>query len=249
MRGAPEVLFLDFDGVICDSLEECLRSSWFAANGIAVGPDVPPDPPVDGDYRARFRACRPYIRSGEDYLVVHEWAAAGRVPADQAEFDRSLAAKGEAAMARAKQALYAVREDLLSRHRSLWLSWNPLYPGMAHALRGPASRSDCLILSTKKAAFIAEILRAEGLDWPLSRIHTTGPRAKLDMVAELAGPRPALLLDDQIEHLDFGHPTCRCVLALWGYVTPATAAAAADRLDLAAGLDLLRTFPGPRRPA
>jgi len=235
-------LFIDFDGVICDSLEECFRSSWLALAGVKIGPNSPPEPPFDAEYRRLFRAARPYVRSGEDYLVVHEWAAAGRVPASQDEFDADLASRGPGAMAELKARLYATRESLLAHHPDLWLSWNPLYPGMDQALAAQASNTHVWILSTKKAEFIEQILRAHGVVWPLERTIYTGPRRKLEIIdADFA--ETSVLVDDQIDHLDFGHPRCRCLLALWGYVPQGAEARAREAVSLTEGLDWIRTFP------
>ncbi len=224
-------IFLDFDGVLCDSLEECYRSSWLASIGWE-GAGVPPDPAFDAAYRARFDACRPYIRSGEDYLVVHEWAAREMVPSSQAEFDASLDAKGRVVLDGLKTKLYGVRDRLLESHRALWLSWNPLYPGIAGALRSQAGNPAVRILSTKKAEFIREIVLSQGVDWPLERTLYTGTRSKLDIIDEIISGSPSALVDDQVDHLDFKHPSCRCYLALWGYVSQGARERAAAALTL-----------------
>lgn len=246
MRSFPpaDTLYLDFDGVLCDSLEECYRSSWLALGNAAVGRVLPPEPPAEEGYRSRFRACRPFIRSGEDYLVVHEWAARGAVPHDQAEFDASLTAKGPEEMARLKERLYAVREKLLEHHRDRWLSWNPLYPGVADALRSQADNPAVWILSTKKAEFITQILQRQGVPWPAARTVYTGPRRKLDLIAELNPGGTAVLLDDQIDHLDFASPTVGCFLALWGYVPPGAADRAGASMDLAEAMAAVTSFRG-----
>lgn len=243
---APEYLYLDFDGVLCDSLEECLRSSWLAGTGF-VGSALPPEPPFDSAYRKRFLGCRPFIRSGEDYLVVHEWASQGRVPRSQEEFDASLAEKGPEYLLEAKKRLYEVRESLLEHHRALWLSWNPLYPGMAEALASQSSNPAVWILSTKKAEFIVEILAHHGVRWPLERTLYTGPRRKLDIIGERTPGRPVELIDDQIDHLDFHHPDCRCFLALWGYIAPDAEGRAGASLGLDAAVARISAFPRPRR--
>lgn len=245
----PTFLFLDFDGVLCDSLEECFRSSWLAATGYVVGTEAPPEPPVDLDYRKRFGACRPFIRSGEDYLMVHQWAARGAVPRSQAEFDESLAKAGGERLATWKAALYEVRDRLLVHHRSLWLSWNPLYTGIAAALKSQATSDRVWILSTKKAEFIVEILAHHGVDWPLERTLYTGTRKKLEMIEERLGSAPSELIDDQFDHLDFDHPTCRCSLALWGYVAPGAADRSPRSLTLAEAVDRISGFPRGPRPA
>lgn len=240
-------LFVDFDGVICDSLEECFRSSWMAGAGIPITDAPPPDPPFDATYRSRFDACRPFIRSGEDYLVVHEWAARGAVPVDQAAFDRTLKEKGPGVLEELKKKLYAVREELLARHHTAWLSWNPLYSGMAEALVAQADNPDVFILSTKKAEFIVEILAYHGVVWPLERTIYTGPRRKLDLIEARVGTARSVLIDDQVDHLDFHHPSCRCCLALWGYLPPGGAEKAGATLDLPTALTVIRTFPRLRR--
>lgn len=230
-------IFLDFDGVLCDSLEECYRSSWLTGSGWEGGP--PPDPPFDDAYRARFDACRPFVRSGEDYLVAHEWCARGQVPVSQAEFDRSLDEKGPVLLAELKSKLYSTRETLLDRYRALWLSWNPLFPGIARALQTQAANPLARILSTKKAEFIREILSSQGVDWPLGRTLYTGTRAKLDVIDEVAGRESSVLIDDHIDHLDFQHPTCRCYLALWGYASAEASERAVSVLTLEEAVDAL----------
>lgn len=243
---SPEVLYLDFDGVLCDSLEECFRSSWLASIDFIVTAQEPPEPPFDAAYRTRFLACRPFIRSGEDYLMVHRWAARGMVPASQAEFDQSLADVGANQLAAWKTVLYSVRERLLEHHRPLWLSWNPLYPGVADALRAQVDNPAVWILSTKKAEFIVEILGHHGVPWPFERTLYTGSRKKLDWIGERSPGQISELIDDQADHLDFHHPECRCFLALWGYVSPGAAEKALAKLTLAEATQRITCFPKPR---
>jgi phosphoglycolate phosphatase-like HAD superfamily hydrolase len=240
---SPVALFLDFDGVICNSLEECYRSSWLTLTEVSIDETTPPDPPFDSAYRSRFNACRPFIRSGEDYLVAHEWAARGLVPNDQTAFDRSLEEKGPQVLTQLKAKLYRVRDDLLARHRSLWLSWNPLYEGIAEALKSQLDNPEVRILSTKKAEFIVEILEQHGVAWPLERTLYTGSRKKLDIVAEMASGQKSILIDDQVDHLTFSDPQCHCYLALWGYVDPEAVIRARETLTLAQAHDLISLFP------
>ncbi len=225
-------LFLDFDGVICDSLEECFRSSWFALSQTLIGKDPPPEISFPAGYRAQFLLCRPFIRSGEDYLVVHELLGKGIVPSSQAEFDVQLEVLGPEVLLALKLRLYEVRERLLEYHRGLWLSWNPLYAPMKALMLKLSGNRKVRILSTKKAEFIQEILAYENIDWPLDRIIYSSSRRKLDWIADTAGEEQSLLIDDQIEHLDFSSSSCDCHLALWGYVTSESRLRAAKTLTL-----------------
>lgn len=249
LLSAPVALFLDFDGVICNSLEECFRSSWLALAGIPIEEQRPPEPPFDLAYRSRFDSCRPFVRSGEDYLVAHEWASAAKVPAGQADFDGSLNNKGAEKLAELKARLYAVRDTLLVRHRSLWLSWNPLYEGVAAALQSQVKNPGVWILSTKKAEFIVEILGYNGVHWPLERTLYTGTRKKLDIVAELSSAQPSVLIDDQVDHLNFSDSLCHCFLASWGYVSAKTVSEAPQTINLPDAIRLISLFPRDPRSA
>jgi phosphoglycolate phosphatase-like HAD superfamily hydrolase len=221
---SKEWVFLDFDGVVCDSLEECFQTSGLLLNFPQDDWDFLADqhPPLidfGEEYKERFRRVRPYIRSGEDYIVVHRLLQQNKEPKSQKEFDAALDQEGQVSLAFYKKRLYVLRESLLSRQAELWMTWNPLYPGVAEALKSVLKEPRVVILSTKKAEFIAAILKFHGVAWPAERIFYTNGRAKLAIVDEVAGRSASTLIDDQIDHLDFSHPSCRCRLALWGYAS------------------------------
>ncbi len=227
-------LFLDFDGVICDSLPECYQTSSLLLPGV-------PDKPADESYAQRFRKGRVYIRSGEDYVALHKILREGHDPGSQQEFDAVLKAMGDDTMRRYKKELYSLRERLLRDDPETWLSWNPLYEGMAEALNLVREDPFVWILSTKKAEFIEAILRHHGVLWPLERIRYTDGRSKLAWIQEIAGDSPSMLIDDQIDHLDFTHPTCSCRLALWGYASTEARQRGVPSLTLAQARELVLT--------
>ena len=242
----PGWLFLDFDGVICDSLEECYQSSRLTEAGVDISAaSLPPDARDDG-YRGRFRAARPFVRSGEDYVVLHRLLAQGRDPEGQAEFDQALAEVGARELSDIKRRLYLVRDALLEFHRRQWLGWNPLYPGMADALARAAADDHVFIVSTKKASFIAEILAFNHVAWPATRILYSGSERKMAIIEGVAGSDRSMLVDDQVDHLDFSHPSCESRLALWGYVTPGAPAATIQGMSLRDCLGLLERFVNGR---
>jgi phosphoglycolate phosphatase-like HAD superfamily hydrolase len=211
------LLFLDFDGVICDSIDECFVSSWIA-HFQGLGQSLPGSLPVE--MRRRFARLRPFIRSGEDYVVIQELVAGGLEVADQRAFDAALAARGPQGMARAKETFYAARSGLLASDRAYWLSLNRVYPHVQAPLAAVAARDDVLVLSTKKSEFIVEILAASGIRFPIERVIYTGSRTKAEIVVGmLADSDGAVLVDDQIDHLvGCTDPRIQVHLALWGYI-------------------------------
>ena len=225
------LLFIDFDGVICDSAAECLFSSWVAydrltgpvgsGRRVARQPASPPAFPVA--LRQRFLTLRPFIRAGDDYVLIQRLLACGRAPSNQEAFDQARHEVGAQTLARYAAALTSVRQELLADDREHWLRLNPLYDGVAELLRA-ADWETTRILSTKRPEFIEAILAFHEVPVPSSAILHAADVSKLEMVAaaldEGAAERAALV-DDQLDHL-LGNDDERIAvyLATWGYAKP-----------------------------
>jgi phosphoglycolate phosphatase-like HAD superfamily hydrolase len=217
------LLVLDFDGVICDSAEECWVSSWTAYHGLFLGHPAS-DPPADAaaDSRARFRALRPYVRSGEDFLLIQHLVSRGAVPASQAEFDREWERPGMPSRHRFKELYYQARTARFDRDPEAWLAMNRIFPHVPAALAGVSPRVAVFILSTKKAQFVSATLRANGLAIPEDHVLYSEGEPKLDAVQRLMSTLPAeeaVFVEDQIDALRANRdPRIRTYLATWGYV-------------------------------
>jgi phosphoglycolate phosphatase-like HAD superfamily hydrolase len=217
------LLAIDFDGVLCDSVRECFAGSWLAFYERILG--SPRSAVRLEDYR-RFRRFRPFIRSGEDYVLLQRVIHDGIELQSQADFDRELRREGSARMEEYGSAFYGVRELLLESERPFWLALNPLFPGLAEPLRAIRGDPGCIILSTKRPPFIREILLHHGIDWPLSRILHPGKGRKWDIIQEQLERRGepggwVVFVEDQPDHFaDCPRERARCLLATWGYVKP-----------------------------
>ena len=235
------LLFLDFDGVVCDSERECFVSSWLTyqelsgrgdgdGGGAARWPSQ-----ISLHARRRFRQLRPLIRSGEDYVVIQRILAREEAqpdygaPVTQDTFDAYRQALGGTRIATYKSALAATRNRFLDRDKAGWLALNRLYPHMQHLLAG-CDLTNVRILSTKAAPLVCEILRAHDIPLPDSAVfhaasNPDGADArKLDMIAAQLDTLPAtgaLFVEDQLDHLlDNRDRRIVTYLADWGYILP-----------------------------
>lgn len=214
--------YLDFDGVLCDSMAEIWASSHRA-----LGLGAEPWETVSEDLRRRFSRLRPFIRVGAEYLAIVELLHQGQDARIQsfADWERHLKELGPR-LDEHRERLYAVRREWLSRDPEGWTGLNPPYPGAAPLLKRVAACPRVSILSTKRAPFVAAILGSWGVSWNFERIEeATGHKA---LILEARG-EPYTLVDDQVEHLLPRPRWGRCVLALWGHVT----AEARERAPLA----------------
>jgi phosphoglycolate phosphatase-like HAD superfamily hydrolase len=220
-RGPRDVplLVLDFDGVICDSIEECFASSWTAYH-VLYRKDTARQVPAGA--REEFARLRPFIRTGEDFPLIQEMLANGETVADQAGFDAAARRNGTEKMQMFRAFYYQARTALLEKHRDQWLSMNRIYPHMARALNLLLPSAPFFILSTKKTAFITEVLDAAGISVPPRRILFTEHEPKLVTVERLraeGGFAEAYLVEDQIDSIRFNtNPLINVRLAAWGYV-------------------------------
>src|SRR5215218_9113706 len=108
------LLVFDFDGVLCDSLEECTMVAWYAYAGEPIERFVIPG--LDGvphDVARRFEACRPFMRHLGHFLVP---LAGDRLPATRAEFKARFAALSDADIARFMSAAEAYRNRVRVAH-------------------------------------------------------------------------------------------------------------------------------------
>jgi len=218
------VLILDFDGVVCDSIDECLLSSWIAYHSLFLD-----DPPasVPRTLRSQFADLRPFVRSGEDYLLIHQILAQRISVPDQQSFDALIREAGQERMLRFRELFYRARTSLLESDRDFWLTLNRIYPHV-RALLESAHRVDPFpwgrfrILSTKRPEFIEEILRSAGISVPRDRVVFSGESLKLSLVERIIDEDAvdrAVFVDDQIDHLaGCSSPRIAPYLASWGYV-------------------------------
>lgn len=216
------LVFLDFDGVICNSVLECYVASWKTYYGDVVGrlPNV-----CALTEREQFYRYRPLMRTGEDYVLLQQLIHEGVALHSQSDFDRQLERVGAETMRSYRELIYRVRARMLVDDRAGWLRLNRVYPHVAAVLDRPASDDRFFILSTKKAQYISEILQDRGIEWPTQRIITAEGRTKVSIIGEVLQRHrqtEAVFVEDQPDHFPGGSDSLgfklSCYLAEWGYV-------------------------------
>ncbi|MBN2736532.1 MAG: HAD family hydrolase [Spirochaetales bacterium] len=216
------LLFLDFDGVIADSIPECFVVSWLAYNHLIVKKN--PSFVALADYRL-FRSFRPYIRIGSDYMFIQKALDSGKTLASQEAFDHYLSLYSDEEHQLFYQVFYQAREEMLQNHADFWFSLNPLFPHVRDFLEKAAHLPELFILSTKKSWFIEKILEYNGIFMESSRIIDSGKEIKatiIESIMKKSSASIALFIDDQIDHFHYiSHDSIRAYLPTWGYIEPA----------------------------
>lgn len=217
------ILALDFDGVIADSIHECLFSGYNAYAGLCAKPLVRSLDEIDEDNMREARRLRNFIRSGEDYVyiqqIIHDQAAV----LDQSMWDAFIAEhkdKHDAYL----QAFYGVREKLSKDDPALWASMSPLFLGVKDMLASFTPKENLYIITTKRVDYVDLILDANGIQLiQENKIQSVPGKSKLQIlqyiIAERSfNPKEMIFIDDQVDTLIKTLPSgVNCLLALWGY--------------------------------
>lgn len=220
-RYSSQTLFLDFDGVVADSLEESLLVSWFGAGRSTWSRSDTPGAlaaRVPDDYRAHFRTVRGYARSLEEFLVP---ALEGvDAPESQAEFGMLFDAIARTERARFVERAQEFRDFLRSEHREEWGAMHEVYQGVPDLVRRFAGHVHIVTAKDDVSARVA--LGLNGLDGAVVTI-TGGaadkPRVIRDILAEAGQSEDqAIFVDDNVTNVGMAREAgLRAFWATWGW--------------------------------
>ncbi len=235
MINPPDILALDFDGVLCDGLPEYFQSSWQAYCEIWYSEQQAPQIPPIG-LESQFVRLRSVIETGwEMPLLIHalsqgidEASLLGDWPQITAQL---LEASGPNSTTLA-QALDQVRDRAIQSDLSSWLALHQFYPEALVCLRSLLTQNSPtrpVIISTKEGRFIHQLLQMQGIFLPPSQVYgKEAQRPKSQILRELlkSDPTPQVwFIEDRLKTLISmqGLPDLTDVqlyLATWGYNTP-----------------------------
>jgi hypothetical protein len=237
----PDILALDFDGVLCDGMREYFEASR------RTHARVWPDEPVPGDdVFPVFRRLRPVILTGWEMPLLLRAIARKR---DDAEIlghwatvrDELVASDPRGAGARLGAVLTAtldqVRREWIAADRPGWLAQHAPYGPLEDVRRVVAEPPRAVLVTTKEGEFARLILdawdvRLADIQGKEAGIHKCeNLRAQIDAHVRAHGRRPRVwFVEDRLETLEHvtTHPDLDDVglfLAAWGYNTAETRAA------------------------
>ncbi|MEY6432847.1 hypothetical protein ABC977_10550 [Thioalkalicoccus limnaeus] len=226
------ILALDFDGVICDSVEETAITGWRAAGAIwrDIRGTMPP-----ADLLAGFRRARPIVEVGYEAILMMRLLRDGEDPrhllATFSERIPEVVARAGMDAAGLTELFGATRDRWLAAAPDRWVAANPFYPGLAGRLVARLSRASgptCYIVTTKQRRFVEVLLSARAVPFHAECIHgLEAGRPKEAVLAELVERHPGrrvCFIEDRFATLE------RCLnarlpsaveyrLAGWGYNT------------------------------
>ena len=233
----PQVLALDFDGVISDSLLEAYLLTWRIAGKLdpelAVAAGRVPDPDNIHSFRDEnrehwesFSPLVPFGNRAEDYLVIQRAVHQGMVIATQEQFDSYRKAFDTEQLDQFHEEFYRERYHLAEHDREGWVALNKPYPGVREAIKTLSSSFELAVATSKDAQTVRALLESYGMSALFGEGHVLDKSMGGSKRAHLAALREIFnctygemtFIDDKVAHLiDCARLGVRLCMAGWGY--------------------------------
>lgn len=233
MASQPGTLALDFDGVLCDGLQEQFLTSWQAYG--QLWPAEATTPPMN--LAPLFYELRPVITVGWEMPVLLRAIITGCSPQDifahWAEMrDRLLQDQNLNAQTLGKL-VDDLRDRWIEKDEEGWLNHHQFYPGTIECLGAWLSRAQdqksfrVVIVTTKETRFVVALLNHAGLNFPQECIFGKDRQQPKTVILEQFlqdGMAPLWFVEDRLGALKKvasvpALNTIKLFLAGWGYNT------------------------------
>jgi phosphoglycolate phosphatase-like HAD superfamily hydrolase len=227
----PDILALDFDGVLCDGLLEYFQVAWRTYRQLWK-PDMlsPPD-----ELAAVFYRLRPVIETGwempvliqallqdfSEVQILEDWGAI----ALQILTESHLDAKTIGVI------LDRQRDEWITTDLESWLALHRFYHGIVERLQQViGSAVYPVIISTKEGRFIRQLLQQQGIELAEAQIigkevHRPKHQVLRELITQFGNSANIWFIEDRLktlaaiqQYLDL--QAIQLYLADWGYNTP-----------------------------
>ena len=221
-----DFLALDFDGVIADSIGECLVLGYNAYGKYTrSGAQIRRLEELDAGHLNQCKRLRSFIRSGEDYVYINLAIYNRAHIRDQQTYD-AFVKKHLSLKDRFYDLFYEERELLSSTAESLWIELNPLYKGIKQFLLKYQAKDRLFIITTKQIKYALKILKGNSVYLKEENCFcANGKNTKLKIVKYLLDKNKIsadqfYYIDDHVDTLaEVKESGVNCLLAKWGYTT------------------------------
>jgi phosphoglycolate phosphatase-like HAD superfamily hydrolase len=233
----PDILALDFDGVLCDGLMEYFQVAWRTYRQLWK----PDKAALPEDWAPIFYRLRPVIESGWEMPLLLQSLQQGitetEILQDWVAIAPCILADSHLEAKTIGNALDRQRDEWIATDLDGWLALHRFYPGILERLRSIISSTVYpVIISTKEGRFINHLLQQQGIELAEAQIiGKESQRPKHQVLRELTATHGALssiwFVEDRLKTLmavqnQADLSAVRLFLADWGYNTEQERAAA-----------------------
>ncbi len=226
-KTASTILALDFDGVLCDGLEEYFLTTW--RTYCQIWQPANQDPPEQ--IAPVFYRMRPVIETGWEMPLLLRAILQG-VPEEEIllgwlAIAQQLLKTENLQTAELGQLLDKQRDQWISTDLASWLEYHRFYPGVVQRVRSLLeSPVEPVIITTKEERFVRKLLQQQGIEFSKGKIYGKGRKnPKYETLRKLRrSVQNIWFIEDRLKTLQQVQQQpdlepVRLYLANWGYNT------------------------------
>lgn len=221
-----KLFITDFDGVLCDSVHECLLVTYNAYKRIhsASFQRTLSLEEIAPSKRKKFRKLRAYLKGAEDFIPLFITIEEDISITKQEDFATFRNTCKDQLLA-FQEVFYAERDYLQQHEKELWLSLNPLFEGIKETLQQCKSFETIYILTTKRLQDVLETFQYHGIPFPADHITYMKAAGKSEKLLEILQEHNAVMpesvyVEDQVDFLIKSKKhQIGSYLVEWGYVS------------------------------
>ena len=221
------VTVFDFDGVVCDSTDECMVTSWNAWEEWEARDNFRNDlSKFTANNKLNFRKVRPRVRGAGEYYILRRAFSENINIENQASYDE-LEKQWQEYIAPFKAVFFEARERL--RHENLddCIDLHPVYDEVIAVMKALNEQGRLYMATLKDAESVRLILGKQGLVIPTEKlIDQSQIKSKLQALDQFnehigCSKKDMIFIDDNVTHLvapkQEGYPV---LMSTWGGVLP-----------------------------
>lgn len=213
-----QIVALDFDGTIWDSVHECFVISSKAYQKLGWSfPDLP-------DIEEKFRRGRFFVRIGDEFYLLLNWISRhpNRDPETMSEEEQEELRKEAGPRALFEKTFYETREMMRETQFKEWCSLQNPYPGILDQIKEVQKKFfKVVIATTKDAVSVKKLLGLYGLFLDVIGKENTVDKARQMNFISAAYKIPLnqiIFVDDLLDQVKLVKTIgAKGALAGWGY--------------------------------
>jgi len=218
-------LLWDFDGVIVDSMDECLLTSYKAFLKFRGKQDaqIKRLDNIPASIRDEFKRTRQYVRGAGEYVILHEAMLGNEQIKNYDGFNVMLNRFSEI-VPEYHKIFYATREELRRTDPGYWMDLHSVYPCVQDKWSSLKEHFEFYVVSNKDSDSIRLILQKNKLQLGQGKIYgmdfSLSKETIIKHILSISGAqaKDVSFLDDNYYHLlDVSGLGIALYFATWGY--------------------------------
>jgi phosphoglycolate phosphatase-like HAD superfamily hydrolase len=220
-----KIIVFDFDGVVCDSTDECMVTSWNAWEEWEARDNFRNDlSEFTENDKLNFRKVRPRVRGAGEYYILRRAFSEG-ISIDNQEVYDKLEDRWQENIEPFKAIFFKAREKLRRDDINAWIDLHPVFNGVVEVMKILNDQNRLYIATLKDAKSVRLILENKDIKIKENRLLDQSQiKSKLQALDKFrkqiaCNKKDMVFIDDNVTHLlEPNNEKYTVFLTTWGVV-------------------------------